>query len=87
MCVYLLIPCAKRSLLLLGTNKGARGRWGRKDPHPARVLPILRPGRAAINFPLIPGWAFKPLTYSSRGGQGAAVPGNPRATLLKPPGL
>jgi hypothetical protein len=33
------------------------------------------------------GWAFKPLTHSSGGGQRAALPGNPRATLLKPPGL
>ena len=46
-----------------------------------------RCGRAAIHFPLSPGWAFKPLTHSSGGGQGAALPGSPRATLLKPPGL
>jgi hypothetical protein len=60
------------------------------DPHPTRGLPILwsfKCGRAAICFPLIPGWAFKPLTHSLGGGQGAALPGNPRATLLKPPAL
>ena len=58
--------------------------------HPTRVFPILwsvRHGRAAIHFPLSPGWAFKPLTHSSGGGQGATLSGNPEATLLKPLGL
>jgi hypothetical protein len=52
----------------LGTKRGAQGEGGRKNPHPARVLPILwsvRYGRAAIYLPLIPGWASKPLTHSS----------------------
>jgi hypothetical protein len=49
----------------------------------------VRCGRVAIHFLLIPGWAFKPLTHSlgERGGQGAALPGSPGATLLKPLGL
>jgi hypothetical protein len=75
---------------LLGTKTGALGKRGRKDPHPARVLPVLwsvRHGRAAIDFPLIPGWAFKPLIHSSGSGQGVALPGIPGATLLKLPGL
>jgi hypothetical protein len=41
--------------------------WGRGDPHPTRVLPILwsvRCEKAAIYLPLIPGWASKPLTHS-----------------------
>ena len=69
---------------------GPWGRGGRRDPHPARVLPILwsaRHGRAANYLPLIPGWAFKPLTHSSGGSQEAALPGIPGATLLKPLGL
>jgi hypothetical protein len=43
-------------------KKGALGKRGKgKDPHPARVPPILwsvRHGRAANYLPLIPGWAF-----------------------------
>jgi hypothetical protein len=65
-------------------------RGGRKVPRPTRILPILWSvghGGAAIHFPLSPGWAFKPLTHSLGSGQGAALPGSPGATLLKPPGL
>jgi hypothetical protein len=71
-------------------KEGPRGRGWRKSPHPARVLPILwsvRCGRTAIHFPLSPGWAFKTLTHSLVGGQGAALPRIPGATLLKPLGL
>jgi hypothetical protein len=79
------------SIVILGTKKGAQGKRGKGNPHPTRVLPILwfvRSGRAAIYLPLIPRWAFKPLTHSSGDSQGAALPGNPgAATLLKPPGL
>ena len=32
-------------------------------------------------------WVGIPLSHSSGGGQGAALPGIPGATLLKPPGL
>jgi hypothetical protein len=85
------LPSVHPAEPLLGTKKGgpAEEREG-EDPHPARVPPMLcsvRHGRAAIHFPLIPGWASKPLTHSSEGGQGAALPGSPGATLLKPPGL
>jgi hypothetical protein len=55
--------------------RGLGGGGGRENPHPTRGLPILwsvRCGRAAIYLPLIPGWAFKPLTHSG-GGQGAAL--------------
>jgi hypothetical protein len=75
---------------VLGTKKGPWGRGGGQDPHPTRVLPIhwsVRHVRAAIHFPLSPGWVFKALTPSSGGGQGAALLGNPGNTLLKPPGL
>jgi hypothetical protein len=81
---FVVYPCH----VLLGTKKRPGEEGKGKDPHPARVLPILwfvRCGRAAIHFPLSPGWAFKPLTHSSGSGQGAALPENPRATLLKPP--
>jgi hypothetical protein len=67
-------------------KRGAQGKRGEENPHPARVLPILwsvRHWRAANYLLLIPGWAFKPLTCSSGGGQGAALSGNPGATLLK----
>ena len=73
-----------------GTKKGTLGKRGKGKTHTPPELCILwsvRHGRAAIYLPLIPGWAFKPLTHSSGGGQGAALPGDPRATLLKPPGL
>jgi hypothetical protein len=62
---------------VVGTKKRPRGRGGRKDPCPARVPPMLwsgRCGRAARQFPLIPGWASKPMTHSSGGGHGAAQP-------------
>ena len=55
-------------------KRGALGKRGKgKGPHPARVPPILwsvSHGRAANNLPLIPGYASKPLTQYSRGGQG-----------------
>ena len=55
-------------------EKGGPGEeGGRKNPHPARVLPILwsvRHGRAAVYLSLIPGWASKSLTHSSGVGKG-----------------
>jgi hypothetical protein len=45
-----------------GGREGAQEMpWGRENPRPSRVLPILwsaERGRAAIHFPLSPGWAF-----------------------------
>jgi hypothetical protein len=66
---------------LLPTKKEALGKGGRKNPHPARVLPIIwsvRRGRPALDFPL---------NRESESGKGTALPRNPGATLLKPPGL
>ena len=71
-------------------KEGPRGRGWRKSPHPARVLPILwsvRCGRAAIHFPLSPGWAFKTLTHSLVGGQGAALPAEPWSYFAKATGV
>ena len=59
----------------------------RKDPNPTRVPPMLWSdghGRAARLFPLSPGWASKPLYHSLLGGQWAAQPGSPVATLKSP---
>jgi hypothetical protein len=67
----------------VGTNRGPGERGGREDPCPTRIPPMLwtgRHGRAARHFPLSPGWASKPLTHFTEGGQGAAQPGDPRAT-------
>ena len=76
---------------MLETKKGGPGEDGEgEDPHLARVPTMLwsvRRGRAAIYLSLIPGWASKPLTHSLGGGNGAALPGSPGVTLLKPPGL
>ena len=61
-------------------KRGGLGKRGCKDPCPARVLPILwsvRRGWAANYLPLIPGWAFQPLTHSSGGGQGQPYLGTP----------
>jgi hypothetical protein len=71
----------------VGTKKGAWGRGVREDPHPARVPPMLwtgRHGKASRCFPLSPGWASKPLTHSTWGGQGASKPGGPGATPCSP---
>ena len=67
-------------------KRGPRRRGGRRDPHLARVPSMLwsvRCGRAAIHFPLSPGWAFLCPLFGGGGGQGAALPGSPGATLLK----
>ena len=89
--LFLIFLCFA-NCILLGTKMGSQGKeWEGEDPHPNRVPPMLwsvRPGRAAIYLPLIPGWASKPLTHSSGFGKGQAVLcGNSGATLLKPPGL
>jgi hypothetical protein len=61
-------------------------------PHPARVS--LFSGQSGMGGLLSTlsthPWVGIPLSHSSGGGQGAALPGetpNPGATLLKPPGL
>jgi hypothetical protein len=61
------------------------GREG-KGPHPARVS--LCSGQSGVGG-LLPTlsthpWVDIPLSYSSKGGQGAALPRDPGATLLKP---
>jgi hypothetical protein len=72
---------------VLGTKKG--GPWeegGGKRPISHQSFPILwsvRHGRAANYLSTYP-WVGIPLSHSSGGGQGAALPGNSRATLLKP---
>ena len=73
---------------------GGLGPWGRMEgkrcPHPTRVS--LFSGQSGVGG-LLPTlsthpWVGIPLSHSSGGGQGAALPGDPPgATLLKPPGL
>jgi hypothetical protein len=76
-------------------NKGGPGGPGRSGigkrcPHPSRVS--LFSGQSGVGG-LLPTlsthpWVGIPLSHSSGGGQGAALPGDtPPATLLKPPGL
>ena len=68
-----------------------RSRLRNKCPHPARVS--LFSGQSGMGGLLSTlsthPWVGIPLSHSSGGGQGAALPGNrpPPATLLKPPGL
>jgi hypothetical protein len=72
-----------------GLKRGALGKRGRKDPYPARILPILwsgRRGRAAICSPLSPGWAFKSLTHSSGVAKGQPYQGA-LELLSKSPGV
>jgi hypothetical protein len=66
---------------LVGTKKGALGKSGKGKTHNSPEFYIFS-RRAAIYLPLIPGWEFKPLTHSSRSGQGAALPGIPEATRV-----
>ena len=65
---------------------------GKRCPHPTRVS--LFSGQSGMGGLLSTlsthPWVGIPLSHSSGGGQGAALPGetpNPGATLLKPPGL
>lgn len=61
---FVVYPCH----VLLGTKKRPGEEGKGKDPHPARVLPILwfvRCGRAAIHFPLSPGWASSDPLFGS----------------------
>ena len=67
-----------------------RSRLRNKCPHPARVS--LFSGQSGVGGLLSTlsthPWVGIPLSHSSGGGQGAALPGDPPgATLLKPPGL
>ena len=67
-----------------------RSRLRNKCPHPARVS--LFSGQSGMGGLLSTlsthPWVGIPLSHSSGGGQGAALPGDPPgATLLKPPGL
>ena len=67
-----------------------RSRLRNKCPHPARVS--LFSGQSGMGGLLSTlsthPWVGIPLSHSSEGGQGAALPGKPPpATLLKPPGL
>ena len=63
---------------------------GKRCPHPTRVS--LFSGQSGMGGLLSTlsthPWVGIPLSHSSGGGQGAALPGDPPgATLLKPPGL
>jgi hypothetical protein len=77
-------------------KKGGGEPWGRTEgkicPHPTRVS--LFSGQSGMGGLLSTlsthPWVGIPLSHSSGGGQGAALPGDPPprgATLLKPPGL
>jgi hypothetical protein len=77
-------------------KRGGLGPWGRTEgkrcPHPSRVS--LFSGQSGVGGLLStlsthPSVGI-PLSHSSGGGQGAALPGDnppPQAALLKPPGL
>ena len=71
----------------MGTKKGPLGRGGKEKTHTLPEFYLFSGlsgvgGLLSIYLPLISGWAFKPLTHSLGGGQGAALPGIPGATLL-----
>ena len=73
-------------MYIVGTKSG-QGKEGKEDsPCLARVPPMLWAGRhrrAARSFPLSPGWASKPLTHLTGGGQRAA-PKTKRGSRVTP---
>ena len=76
--------------LLLGTKKGPRGRQGRGKPTLCQsfTYSLVCQEWEGCYLPSTHPWmGIQPLAHCSGGGQGAALLGNPRATLLKPPGL
>jgi hypothetical protein len=85
-CVYVYVSVCVGNRIKGGSG-GALGEVGegKRGPHPARVS--LSSGQSGVGG-LLPTlsthpWVGIPLSHSSGGDQGAALPGDPRATLLK----
>jgi hypothetical protein len=71
-------------------KKGGPGKEGEEKPTPCQSFTyslVCQTWESCHTLFTQPWVGIKPLTHSSGGGQGAALPGNPRATLLKPLGL
>jgi hypothetical protein len=71
-------------------KRGTLGKWGKGKTHAPPEFHIFS-GQSGVggllpNLSIHP-WVGIPLSHSSGGGQGAALPGDPGATLLKPPRL